>query len=118
MLILADENFYGDAVRALRARGHDVTWVSELSPGISDENVLALAHQENRLLVTFDKDFGELAFRKRLPASSGIILFRLTPRSPDFVVSTVIAALESQPTWAGIFGVVTDTRIRVVPLPP
>jgi predicted nuclease of predicted toxin-antitoxin system len=117
MVILADENFHGDAVYALRERGHDVVWVLELSAGISDEEVLALAQREKRMLVTFDKDFGELAFRKRLPASSGIILFRVTPRNPAHVVNIVISSLESQPNWDGLFGVVTDTRIRVVLLP-
>ena len=43
MIILADENFHGDAVHALRDRGHDVTWILELAPGIADEDVFVAA---------------------------------------------------------------------------
>jgi hypothetical protein len=72
MRILANENFPGDAVEALRERGYDMAWVRSDAPGSSDEEILARAQAENRIIVTFDKDFGELAFRSRLPASSGV----------------------------------------------
>lgn len=81
--LLADESFPGDIVQALRQKGHDVFWVRMEAPGIPDPEVLSLAQEDSRILMTFDKDFGELAFRRRLPASCGIILFRvpLVPRS-------------------------------------
>jgi predicted nuclease of predicted toxin-antitoxin system len=63
MRILADENFPGDAVTALREQGHDVLWIRTDAPGISDHEVLTHAQAEARILITFDKDFGELAFR-------------------------------------------------------
>ena len=63
MRFLADENFPGLAVSELRKRGHDVSWVLTDSPGISDQEVLGRAKDENRILLTFDKDFGELVFR-------------------------------------------------------
>jgi predicted nuclease of predicted toxin-antitoxin system len=66
--LLADENFPGVAVAALRSRGHDVAWIRTDAPGSGDRDVLARAEAEGRLLITFDKDFGELAFRLRLPA--------------------------------------------------
>jgi hypothetical protein len=71
--ILADENFPGDAVTALRERGHDVAWVRSDAPGSSDAQVIARAQVEGRVLITFDKDFGELTFRVGLLASSGIV---------------------------------------------
>ncbi len=79
MRLLANENFPSDAVRTLRKRGHDVLWLRTDAPGCRDDDVLALARKEVRVLVTFDKDFGELAFRANLPSSCGIILFRITP---------------------------------------
>ena len=85
MRLLANENFPGDAVTALREAGHDVAWVRTDAPGSNDQGVLARAQAEDRILVTFDKDFGELAFRTRLPATSGIILFRITSPSADAV---------------------------------
>ena len=73
----ANENIPGETVKALQLEVHDVIWVRSHSPGSTDGAVLAQAQEENRILITFDKDFGELAFRQRLPASSGIILLRL-----------------------------------------
>jgi predicted nuclease of predicted toxin-antitoxin system len=70
MLLLANENFPLDAVEALRTAGHDVLWIRTESPGIADTEVLARAVAERRVLITFDKDFGELAFRSKLPADS------------------------------------------------
>jgi predicted nuclease of predicted toxin-antitoxin system len=117
MRILANENFPGDAVQALQARGHDVAWVRADAPGSSDPQVLARAQAEGRVLVTFDKDFGELAFRSGLPASSGIVLFRISMPSSSHVARVAVAALESPVDWAGHFAVVEDDRIRMTPLP-
>ncbi len=77
MRFLADENFPGGAVRALRAAGHDVECVRKSGPGMADEEVLSWAMREERVVLTFDKDFGELAWRAGLPADCKIILFRL-----------------------------------------
>ena len=118
MRILANENFPGDAIAALRQRGHDVAWIRAEAPGSSDRQVLARAETEDRVLITFDKDFGELAFRAKLPASTGIILFRISAPSSAHVARVAVAALESRTDWAGHFAVVEDTRIRMTPLPP
>jgi predicted nuclease of predicted toxin-antitoxin system len=76
MRILANENFPALAIEALRAHGHDVVWMHTDAPGSKDRDVIQRAESENRVLLTFDKDFGELAFRLKLPASSG-------PRRPE-----------------------------------
>lgn len=89
MRFLANENFPLDAVEALRQNGHDVAWIRLESPGISDPEVLSRAQAENRILLTFDKDFGELAFRSNLPASVGIILFRIKAPSGSVVAEKV-----------------------------
>jgi len=115
--ILADENFAGDAVIALRERGHDVAWVRSDAPGSSDLEVIARAQAEGRVLVTFDKDFGELVFRSGLSASSGVVLFRISASSPAYIARVAVAALESRTDWAGHFAVVEDDRIRMTPLP-
>jgi predicted nuclease of predicted toxin-antitoxin system len=115
--LLANENFPGPLIRELRRRGHDVASVKELMRGATDREVLEQARQDDRLLVTFDKDFGELAFRSRLPAGSGVILFRLSGPSPEIDNARALAALESGIDWIGSFAVVTDDRIRVRPLP-
>lgn len=117
MRILANENFPGDAVIALRERGHDVVWVRSDAPGSSDRQVLARAQAEERILITFDKDFGELAFHAGLAAVTGVILFRISTPSSRHVARVAVAALESRADWVGHFSVVEDTRIRMTPLP-
>lgn len=118
MRILANENFPGPVVRALRERGHDVAWVRESQPGAADVVVLGLARAELRLLVTFDADFGELAFRAGLPAPCGILLFRLAGTEPEVDNARTLTAIESREDWTGHFAVVEDDRIRVRTLPP
>jgi predicted nuclease of predicted toxin-antitoxin system len=68
MRFLANENFPGAAVAALAGRGHDIVWARIAAPGTSDADVLAWAVREQRILITFDKDFGELAGTSALPA--------------------------------------------------
>ena len=117
MRVLANENFPGPVVRELRERGHDVAWIKEDLPGADDSAVLERARSESRLLVTFDRDFGELAFRAQLPAPCGVVLFRLNGSNPEIDNARTLSALESREDWAGNFAVVEDDRIRVRPLP-
>lgn len=117
MKFLADENFPRPAVEALRRAGFDVAWVMEDQASASDEDVLARSQSDQRTLLTFDKDFGELAFRRYLEADSGIILFRLIPQTPDDAASLTLKTLRSKPNWAGYFTVVTRNKLRMTPLP-
>lgn len=117
MRILANENFPGEAVDALRYRGHDLVWIRTDAPGSKDRAILEWAEAEKRLLLTFDKDFGELAYRVRMPSSSGVILFRISTLSPAMVAQKVVAVLESRTDWIGHFSVIEDTRIRMRILP-
>jgi len=77
---IVNENVSGTVIRTLRDRGHDVLSIKESLRGIGDSHILAQAQAEQRVVVTHDKDFGELAFRCGLPASSGVILLRLEPK--------------------------------------
>jgi predicted nuclease of predicted toxin-antitoxin system len=115
--ILADENVPGDAVRALERKGHDVAWVAANSPGIDDTEVLELARDEGRVLITFDKDFGELAFRRGLAPPQGIILVRISLTAPEYVSNLILTALESRSDWTGHFSVLEDDHVRMTPLP-
>jgi len=65
---LADECIWRALVDAIRAEGHRIDWVHEVSPSISDEAVLALSSAEELILLTEDSDFGELVFQRQLPA--------------------------------------------------
>lgn len=118
MKLFADENFPRPAVVALRMAGLDLLWVAETHPGAPDDEVLAQCISTRRTLLTFDKDFGELAYRSGLPSDCGIILFRLTPQTPDEVAQLALSAIRSQSSWAGHFSVVSRQKIRMRPLPP
>lgn len=62
MRFLANENFPLPSVRLLRSAGHDVLSITEESPGISDDRILARAVAEERIILTFDRDYGELIY--------------------------------------------------------
>lgn len=117
MRFLANENFPSDAVTALEAAGHDIVWVRSAAPGSKDQDILAWAVRESRVMLTFDKDFGELAWRVGLPASSGVVLFRL-PMPPAVGAGAILAArIEERTDWAGYFTVIEPGRVRMRPLP-
>ncbi|HUT23254.1 MAG TPA: DUF5615 family PIN-like protein [Sumerlaeia bacterium] len=113
MRLLANENFPRIAVEALREAGHDIRWARLEMPGASDTKVLACAQREEQVLLTFDKDFGELAFRSGSPVSSGIMLFRIPCLSPEYLKKTILQAVAARDNWFGQFAVVEPDRIRV-----
>lgn len=117
MRLLVNENVTSTVIRELRQRGHDVLSVKESMRSEQDPVILARAQSEKRIVLTHDKDFGELAFRSQLPAGCGVILCRLAGSDPDTDNTRILEALESQSDWAGHFSVVTDDRIRMRPLP-
>ncbi len=118
MRFLANENFPYDAVMALRGTGYDVAWVLTDNPGISDKDVLQRANIEGRILLTFDKDFGELAFREGLSSECGIILFRIPKSSSAEIARIVVSVLSSRSDWTGHFSVIETNRIRMRVIPP
>jgi predicted nuclease of predicted toxin-antitoxin system len=117
MRFLLDENIARSVVLGLRQAGHDVLWARESMRGLADDLLLARAKTDDRVVVTFDKDFGELAFRLRLPATCGVVLFRITCRGREHDVKLVIDTLQSRQDWSGHFWTVTDDNIRQRPLP-
>lgn len=110
---LCNENIPRSVVEELHRRGHDVAWIRETSPGIADAEVLAIAVQERRICLTFDKDFGELAAAAVLPADCGVVLLRVQPRpSLEFAVE-IAAAIDARADWAGHFSVLEPGRVRM-----
>jgi len=116
MRFLANENVAATVIRELRQRGHDLLSVKESMRSERDDVILARAQAEQRVVVTHDKDFGELAFRSGLSASCGVILFRLSGTDPTTDNQRILEAVESRTDWAGHFSVVTENRIRMRPL--
>ncbi len=115
--IPANENVPDPLIRILRQHGHDVVSVKQTMRGSTDRAVLERAQAEQRLIVTFDKDFGELAVRFGLRAGCGVVLFRLAGSAPEADNARASAVLEGHTEWTGHFATVTDDRIRIRPLP-
>jgi len=113
MNFLADESVEGPVVKRLRRDRHKVYYVSELSPGLSDESVLNEANKLNAILITSDKDFGELVFRQNR-VSSGVLLIRLsglTNKTKALIVSKVIKGRKREIT--GNFTVISPSTVRI-----
>jgi hypothetical protein len=73
--------------------------------------------RDQRVLLTFDKDFGELAWRSGLPAGSGVVLVRLPLPGPAGAVNLIVDALIARDDWAGHLSVIEPGRIRMRALP-
>ncbi|MDZ4846081.1 MAG: DUF5615 family PIN-like protein [Chitinophagales bacterium] len=95
MKLLAKENFPKASERLLREMGYDVLSIGEDAPSITDEHVIALAIREERLVLTFDKDYGKLVFRKGLKPKKGIIYLRIETFEPREPAEIIHALLES-----------------------
>ncbi|MFI5386054.1 MAG: DUF5615 family PIN-like protein [Fimbriimonadales bacterium] len=89
MRLLANENIFRSAVSQLRLVGHDVEAVAESLPGATDDAVLRRAVADHRIVLTFDKDYGELIYRHALPPPPGVILLRFDPVSAEEVVGFI-----------------------------
>ena len=116
MRFLADENIHADLIVWLRSAGHDVVYAAESLSGDPDEVLLEIAHREERILLTDDKDFGDLVFHRKL-SSQGILLIRLSsPRIEDRLrrLSELWGAIE--PYLEGRFVVIGDKKVRTRPI--
>ena len=113
MNLIADESVDRSIVKRLRAHGHDVVYVAEIDPGIPDESVLALAKQKGALLLTADRDFGELIYRQG-STSAGVMLIRLAGLSPLTKADLVSSALKDRASeLADAFSVLSPGAIRI-----
>ena len=113
MKFLADEDVDKPIVEQLRRDNHVVLYVIEMEPGISDDEVIRRANQERALLLTGDKDFGELVFRQG-HIVYGVVLIRLTGLSPQRKAKVVaIAVQEHADELAQSFAVITPGAVRI-----
>ena len=113
MNLLADECIATEIVARLRADGHDVEAAGDEAAGAPDDDVLARAAGSGRVLVTADKDFGELIYRLGR-AHAGVILLRLAGLSTEDRAEIVSTVLRDRGTeLAGNFTVVEPDAVRV-----
>ena len=116
MKLLADECCDAALVAALRSDGHDVFFVVESLRGATDDEVLRRADDEGRVLLTEDKDFGELVYRLKRPAR-GIILLRFDVVDCALKTPRLRSLLKDQPhQLPGAFVVIDKDKMRIRPL--
>lgn len=111
---MADEGVDRQIVERLRQDGLEVLYVAEMEPGISDDVVLERANERSALLMTADKDFGELVFRDKRLTTGGVILLRLaglTVARKAEIVSGVFG--EHAAEFSNHFSVISPGRIRI-----
>ena len=115
MMLVADESVDQPIVRRLRDEGCTVIAVVEMEPGISDEAVLAAANQGGCILLTADKDFGELIFRDHRYAF-GIVLIRLSGLTANDKAEIVATAIgQHMDKLTGAFTVISANSVRIRP---
>ncbi len=113
MDFLANENFPLVSIQLLRNAGHNVKSVAEDMPGSNDHEVLACASERMLVILTFDRDYGELVHRHTMPAPAGIVYFRSAPSAPEEPAEVLSAIIEKgHPSLQGMFTVLEKGRIR------
>jgi predicted nuclease of predicted toxin-antitoxin system len=113
---LCDECVDAAVVACLRQNNHDVVYAAESAPSTRDIEIIELAVQENRLILTEDKDFGELVFRRRRSVP-GLVLVRIESGRRQLKwprLETAIAAIGNN--LMGNYTVIEETRLRSRPL--
>lgn len=114
MKLLLDTCVWGGAKAELQAEGHDVLWTGDLAEDPGDEDILAQAHREQRVLITLDKDFGELAVRRNLPHTGIVRLVNMSARQHGAVCQQVLAQYGDELTRGAIVTVEAG-RVRIRP---
>ena len=117
MRFLADESCDYAVIRALRRAGHDVVAIAEAYAQAPDIEVAALAVSDGRVLLTEDKDFGQLVFAYG-ESSLGVVLLRYPAKVRSAIGDDVVGlAAKHGDRLAGSFVVVTPAQIRFRPMP-
>lgn len=113
---IADVNVEKAVVEFLRGEGCDVKWVPDLDCEMDDENLLRLANKERRILLTNDKDFGELTFLQG-KLSVGVILIRVKGQKTNDKVKIIRKMLKDHGNQLlNHFVVVSKTKFRFIPM--
>jgi len=112
--ILADENIPRSTIQLLRSSGYDAISVWEVNPGISNDQVVQLSIRDQRIIITFDKDFGRIALTS--PEIPGVMLMLVPPVNPEYIALRIISALKAVGNPYSKLIVVRRKTVRVIPL--
>lgn len=115
MKLLANENFPRPGILLLRSLGYNITSIGEDYAGVTDEFVMKIAETEGRVIITFDRDYGELIFKHGYMPQNGVVYLRLQeyqPDEPGAIVNRLFQeyAIETQRTFTVFDGVMIRQR--------
>lgn len=117
MRLLADANIGRGIIQKLAELGHDVLRVAAVSAQLTDSEILEIAHEQQRIVLTADKDFGKLVFLQMMPCP-GVILLRVSGASEQERTRRFARAWPIvEPMASGSFVVITNQAIRRTRLP-
>ena len=114
MKLLLDTCVWGGAVKTLVDSGHDVVWAGDWPEDPGDDEILAKAHEQGRILATLDKDFGEMAVVRGKP-HSGIVRLVNIPARQQGIVCLRIIELYGNELQSGAIVTVDPVRVRIRP---
>lgn len=114
--LLANENIPKSTIILLRQNGIDITAIAEGYSGISDVQVLQMAEEQERIIVTFDRDYGELIFQKKLHFTIGLIYLRFIPQKPSEPAEILMNIFKREFTFKNKFSVIDRDKIRQRPI--
>jgi len=114
MKFIADENIPLKVVERLREEEINIESITRVQTGLADEEISRISEREKAIIITFDKDFGEMIFRKSLKPF-GVIILRISPKSVDHITEFLKWLLiESEIEFEGRLVVVRENKIREV----
>ena len=113
MRLLANENFPLTSVKILEKAGFDIIYTGLDFKGILDNEVIDIAIKEERIIITFDRDYGELIFKKGLRPKAGVIYLRWDSFLPDEPGKYLIKLFKTKEIkYTSRLTVITETNIR------
>jgi predicted nuclease of predicted toxin-antitoxin system len=95
MKLLANENIPKVSVLLLREMGYDIISIGEDNPSITDQSVMDIAEREQRLIITFDRDYGELIYKNNYKPPAGVLYLRPEISSPEEPAKIIHELLET-----------------------
>lgn len=110
MKFIANENIPLKVVQRFQQAGFEFMRIDEIQKGMTDDEVVELAQNKEGVLITFNKDFGELVFKKKI---CGIILLRIKPQGSDYIVGRLQKLLNSGIDLKGKFIILEDDKVRI-----
>jgi predicted nuclease of predicted toxin-antitoxin system len=113
LVFLANENIPQNCLRILKERGFKIRSVAEENRGATDLEILVKAHEENLIIITFDRDYGELIFANKEVKPPGIIYLRFIPENKDEITKTLEEVFKNKSIQLlNKFTVVEKDRVR------